>query len=147
MDAANVDLKGFTEDFYHHITYSHLQPVLDTLDWLKNETTSGSRSRTWSFPRPTTRWTRSAGCATGFSATAATRCRCISRRSTPTSGCATGRTRRTRTLLAAYDVARRAGLKYVYVGNVNDVAHQSTYCPHCTKLLIERDWYDLGATT
>ena len=37
MDAANVDLKGFTEDFYHHITYSHLQPVLDTLAWLKHE--------------------------------------------------------------------------------------------------------------
>ncbi len=38
MDAANVDLKGFTEEFYHHITYSHLQPVLDTLAWLKKET-------------------------------------------------------------------------------------------------------------
>ncbi len=31
MDAANVDLKGFTEEFYHHVTYSHLKPVLDTL--------------------------------------------------------------------------------------------------------------------
>src|SRR5215208_453866 len=38
MDAANVDLKGFTEDFYRRITYSHLQPVLDTLEWLKKET-------------------------------------------------------------------------------------------------------------
>src|SRR5262249_42074254 len=38
MDAANVDLKGFTEEFYHKITYSHLQPVLDTLEWLKKET-------------------------------------------------------------------------------------------------------------
>ena len=37
MDAANVDLKGFTEDFYHRVTYSHLQPVLDTLAWLKHE--------------------------------------------------------------------------------------------------------------
>src|SRR5438067_3159776 len=37
MDAANVDLKGFTEEFYHHITYSHLQPVLDTLEYLKRE--------------------------------------------------------------------------------------------------------------
>src|SRR4029077_14668465 len=38
MDAANVDLKGFTEDFYQHLTLSHLQPVLDTLRWLKHET-------------------------------------------------------------------------------------------------------------
>ena len=49
------------------------------------------------------------------------------------------------TLLEAHEVARRAGLKYVYTGNVDDVAHQSTYCPHCTKLLIERNWYELGA--
>src|SRR3954447_19426054 len=37
MDAANVDLKGFTEEFYQHVTYSHLQPVLETLEWLKRE--------------------------------------------------------------------------------------------------------------
>ena len=38
MDAANVDLKAFSEEFYQHLTYSHLQPVLDTLRWLKQET-------------------------------------------------------------------------------------------------------------
>jgi pyruvate formate lyase activating enzyme len=38
MDAANVDLKGFTEQFYQHLTLSHLEPVLDTLRWLKRET-------------------------------------------------------------------------------------------------------------
>src|SRR5688572_10769485 len=38
MDAANVDLKAFTEEFYHKVTLSHLQPVLDTLVWLKRET-------------------------------------------------------------------------------------------------------------
>src|SRR5215469_3851657 len=38
MDAANVDLKGFTEQFYRHLTLSHLEPVLDTLVWLKRET-------------------------------------------------------------------------------------------------------------
>jgi pyruvate formate lyase activating enzyme len=38
VDAANVDLKAFTEGFYGRITLTHLQPVLDTLTWLKNET-------------------------------------------------------------------------------------------------------------
>ncbi len=38
MDAANVDLKAFTEKFYQQFTLSHLQPVLDTLEWLKRET-------------------------------------------------------------------------------------------------------------
>ena len=38
MDAANVDLKAFTEEFYHRVTFAHLDPVLDTLRWLKHET-------------------------------------------------------------------------------------------------------------
>ena len=46
MDAANVDLKGFTEEFYRELTISHLEPVLDTLRWLgTRDATSGSRSR------------------------------------------------------------------------------------------------------
>ena len=38
MDAANVDLKSFSEEFYQKITYSHLQPVLETLEWIHRET-------------------------------------------------------------------------------------------------------------
>ncbi len=48
------------------------------------------------------------------------------------------------TLIAARDVAMKAGLKYVYVGNVDDAARQSTFCPNCKKLLIERNWYEIG---
>ena len=43
MDAANVDLKAFTERFYHDICSGHLQPVLETLEYLKHETSAGSR--------------------------------------------------------------------------------------------------------
>jgi pyruvate formate lyase activating enzyme len=49
------------------------------------------------------------------------------------------------TLIRARSQAIEAGLKYVYTGNVNDVARQSTYCPKCQKCLIERNWYELGA--
>ncbi|MEO1996885.1 MAG: AmmeMemoRadiSam system protein B, partial [Planctomycetaceae bacterium] len=48
------------------------------------------------------------------------------------------------TLLAAYDIAKSQGLRHVYVGNVDDQRHQSTYCPNCRGLLIERNWYALG---
>jgi AmmeMemoRadiSam system protein B/AmmeMemoRadiSam system protein A len=48
------------------------------------------------------------------------------------------------TLLAAREVAIKQGLKFVYTGNVDDVVHQSTYCPRCDGLVIERNWYDLG---
>jgi pyruvate formate lyase activating enzyme len=48
------------------------------------------------------------------------------------------------TLIEAREIAIAASLKYVYTGNVLDVERQSTYCPGCSKLLIERSWYDLG---
>jgi len=49
------------------------------------------------------------------------------------------------TLVRAREQAMRAGIRYAYVGNVNDAEHGSTYCPSCHTLLIERDWYNLGA--
>ncbi len=48
------------------------------------------------------------------------------------------------TLIRAREQAIKAGIKFAYVGNVNDVERQSTYCPNCSKMLIERDWYELG---
>jgi AmmeMemoRadiSam system radical SAM enzyme/AmmeMemoRadiSam system protein B/AmmeMemoRadiSam system protein A len=145
MDAANVDLKGFTEEFYHHITYSHLQPVLDTLRWLKHESDVWFEITNLVIPQANDAMDDIARMCdwilehcgdevplhfTAFHPDFRMR----DRPNTPHV-----------TLLDAYDVARRAGLKYVYTGNVDDVAHQSTYCPHCKKLLIERNWYDLGA--
>ena len=144
MDAANVDLKGFTEEFYRHITYSHLQPVLDTLEWLKKETDVWFEITNLVIPQANDSmdeigrmcdWILGhVGDAIPIHFTAFhPDFRMRDRPNTPPE-----------TLLAAYDVARAAGLKYVYVGNVNDRAHQSTYCPHCNRLVIERDWYALG---
>jgi AmmeMemoRadiSam system radical SAM enzyme/AmmeMemoRadiSam system protein B/AmmeMemoRadiSam system protein A len=144
MDAANVDLKGFTEDFYKHITYSHLQPVLDTLAYLKHETDVWFEITNLVIPqandamdeiRQMCDWILGhCGDEVPLHFTAFhPDFRMRDRPNTPHA-----------TLLEAYDVARRAGLKYVYTGNVDDVAHQSTYCPHCTRLVIERNWYNLG---
>ncbi|HEY5778204.1 MAG TPA: hypothetical protein VIT00_05670, partial [Terrimicrobiaceae bacterium] len=49
-----------------------------------------------------------------------------------------------KTLTRAQEIARSKGLHYVYTGNVHDSAGGSTWCPGCGKLLIERDWYELG---
>jgi len=48
-----------------------------------------------------------------------------------------------KTLVVAYDIAKEVGLHHVYTGNVIDFSHQSTYCPDCGKLLIERRGYDI----
>lgn len=145
MDAANVDLKAFTEDFYHSITYSHLQPVLETLHWLKHESDVWFEITNLIIPdandhpdeiRRMADWIlQSVGdqVPVHFSAFHPD-FRMTDRHRTPHS-----------TLLKAKEIAQNAGLKFVYVGNVNDPQNQSTWCPGCKTLLIERNWYQLGA--
>lgn len=145
MDAANVDLKAFTDEFYVRLTYAHLQPVLDTLEWLKKETEVWLEITNLVIPgendsldeiRRMSEWiVERLGdeVPLHFSAFHPDfRMRDVPR--TPHE-----------TLLAARELAMRQGIKYVYTGNVDDVEHQSTYCPRCQGLLIERNWYDLGA--
>ena len=145
MDAANVDLKAFTEQFYQHETLSHLQPVLDTLHWLKHETNVWFEITNLVIPQANdaldeigqmSDWVlEHVGPDVPIHFTAFhPDFRMRDRGPTPPE-----------TLLACYEVARSRGLNYVYVGNVHDVRHQSTYCPSCRALLIERDWYVLGA--
>jgi AmmeMemoRadiSam system radical SAM enzyme len=145
MDAANVDLKGFTEEFYRHTTYSHLQPVLDTLAWLKHETDVWFEITNLVIPQANDAMDE----IRRMSDWILGRCgdevpvhftafhpdfRMRDRPNTPHA-----------TLIEAHDVAKRAGLKYVYTGNVDDPSHQSTYCPHCGNRVIERNWYEIGS--
>jgi AmmeMemoRadiSam system radical SAM enzyme/AmmeMemoRadiSam system protein B/AmmeMemoRadiSam system protein A len=144
MDAANVDLKAFTEEFYYRTTLSHLQPVLDTLRWLKHETNVWFEITNLVIPqandnldefRQMSDWILEAvGDEVPLHFTAFhPDFRMLDRPRTPHE-----------TLIAARDIALQAGLKYVYTGNVDDVTRQSTYCPNCRKVLIERNWYELG---
>ena len=144
MDAANVDLKAFTEEFYYKVTYSHLQPVLDTLIYLKRETNCwfeitnlvipGLNDSADELRRMCDYLLEQLGddVPVHFSAFHPD-FRMQDRARTPHEK-----------LIEAHAIARQTGLKYVYVGNVHDVERQSTYCSHCQQLLIERDWYQLG---
>ncbi len=144
MDAANVDLKAFTEEFYQKITYSHLQPVLETLVYLKRETAVWFELTNLVIPqandnpgelRKMCDWILdSIGDEVPIHFTAFhPDFRMLDRERTSPE-----------TLTVAYDIAKKAGLKYVYVGNIHDVERQSTYCHNCKQLLIERNWYQLG---
>ncbi|MGE3778129.1 MAG: AmmeMemoRadiSam system radical SAM enzyme, partial [Pirellulaceae bacterium] len=145
MDAANVDLKAFTEEFYFKVTYSHLQPVLETLEWLRRETPVWFEITNLVIPqandsldeiRSMCDWIlQHVGDEVPVHFTAFhPDFRMRDRPATPPE-----------TLVAAHEVACQQGLKYVYTGNVNDVVHQSTYCGACQQLVIERNWYELGA--
>ncbi len=144
IDAANVDLKAFTESFYQHLTSSHLEPVLDTLRWLKHETDVWFEITNLMIPRENDspdevrrmcQWildNLGPDVPVHFTAFHPD-FRLLDRPPTPIE-----------TLQSAHEIAKSLGLYYVYTGNVDDAQHQSTWCPHCQARLIERNWYALG---
>jgi len=143
MDAANVDLKGFTEEFYKNVCLAHLQPVLDTLVYLKRETNVWFEITTLLIPGlndsdseldQLTRWVaRELGPDVPLHFTAFhPDFKMLDRPPTPPE-----------TLTRARQIGLRNGLHYIYTGNVHDEAGGTTYCPGCHKPVIGRDWYRL----
>ncbi|VFM95523.1 MAG: pyruvate formate lyase activating enzyme [Candidatus Kentron sp. G] len=145
MDAANVDLKGFTEDFYKRLCSGRLQPVLDTLGYLKHETGVWFELTTLLIPGlndsapeigAMTRWVvENLGPDVPMHFTAFHpdyRMREIP--PTPLE-----------TLRRAREIAMGNGVRYAYTGNAYDPEGQSTYCHRCGSRLIGRDRYSLTA--
>ena len=144
MDAANIDLKAFTEEFYHRTCAAALRPVLDTLEYLANETDVWLEITTLLIPDRNdspeeidemTRWiVANLGPDVPHHFTAFhPDFRMMDVPHTPPE-----------TLTRARQIALENGERYVYTGNVHDTAGQSTYCHGCGARLIERDWYRLG---
>jgi len=145
MDAANVDLKAFTERFYKHVTGSQLSTVLDTLVYLRHETKVWFELTTLLIPGENdsaaeidamTRWVvAELGPNVPMHFTAFhPDWKMTDKPQTPPA-----------TLTRARAIARANGVRYAYTGNVHDAAGGSTFCHHCGELLIGRDWYVLGA--
>ncbi|MFO1023315.1 MAG: AmmeMemoRadiSam system radical SAM enzyme [Planctomycetales bacterium] len=143
MDGANVDLKGFTERFYHEITAGHLQPVLETLEYIRHHTNTWLEITTLLIPGVNdssreigelTEWIFShLGPDVPLHFTAFHpdyRMRDIPR--TPPE-----------TLTRAREIGLKNGLHYVYTGNVHDISGGSTYCTNCGRPIIGRNWYEL----
>jgi pyruvate formate lyase activating enzyme len=144
MDAANVDLKAFTDEFYVKLTGAHLQPVLDTLVYLKHETGVWFEITTLLIPG-----------RNDSDAEIQAACQWIMKElgpdvpvhftafhpdykmddipATPPA-----------TLTRARHIALTEGLRYVYTGNVHDVDGGTTTCPTCQMPLIARDWHRIS---
>lgn len=144
MDATNVDLKAFTERFYHKICGGHLGSVLETLEYIKHETDTWLEITTLLIPGENDTdkelhemcgWiVDHLGTDVPLHFTAFHpdwKMQDIPR--TPAS-----------TLSRARRIALEHGLRFPYTGNVHDATGSSTYCHQCNALLIERDWYQLG---
>ncbi len=141
MDAANVDLKAFTDDFYYKLCGGRLQPVLDTLAYLRHETDVWVEITTLLIPGKN-----------DSNAELEAECKWIRRElgpdvplhftafhpdykmpdipATPAA-----------TLRRAREIALGEGLRYVFTGNVHDERGGTTFCPSCQAALIVRDWY------
>ncbi len=145
MDAVNVDLKAFTDEFYQKLCYAHLDPVLDTLRYLKRETDVWFEVTTLVIPGRNDSveeidrlcdWVvRELGpdVPLHFSAFHPDFKMLDVPRTPPA------------TLARARQQAKTHGIHHVYSGNIHDQPGQSTYCPKCGEVVIERDWYSLGA--
>jgi pyruvate formate lyase activating enzyme len=145
MDAANIDLKGFSEGFYKNLCSAKLAPVLETLEYLKHETNVWFEITTLLIPgendsrdeiEAESAWVMDRlGPDVPLHFTAFhPDWKLMDRPPTPP-----------QTLRMARQIARNAGLRYVYTGNVHDPAGQTTHCHACGTVLIGRDWYDITA--
>ncbi|MGH3646954.1 MAG: AmmeMemoRadiSam system radical SAM enzyme [Micromonosporaceae bacterium] len=143
MDAANIDLKAFTEDFYKKITFSKLGVVLETLEYLRHETDVWFEITTLVIPdhndspseiTEQCEWLLEhlgPGVPLHFSAFHPDFKMMDVPRTPPA------------TLARCRQIALDTGLKYVYTGNVHDPDGQTTHCPGCGKPVVVRDWYVL----
>ncbi|MCP4330699.1 MAG: AmmeMemoRadiSam system radical SAM enzyme [Alphaproteobacteria bacterium] len=144
MDAVNIDLKAFTESFYAKICAGALEPVLDTLRFLKHETDVWVEITTLLIPEENdsaaeidrmTQWIMEnlgPDVPLHFSAFHPD-WKMLEKSRTPHD-----------TLSQARRIAVDNGLRYVYIGNVHDKGRSSTYCHACGERLIARDWYELS---
>lgn len=143
LDAANIDLKAFTQEFYRKLCFADLQPVLDTLEWLAAEGSTWLEVTTLVIPGHNdgddeldrlTDWfidklgpdvpLHFSAFHPDFKMTDVPR--------TPAS-----------TLTRARELAMAKGIRYVYTGNVHDRRGDATSCPGCGAIVIQRDWYEL----
>ena len=144
MDAANIDLKAFTQEFYRKLCSADLQPVLETLKYLKHETDVWFEITDLLIPgendseheiEAMTQWiVENLGVDVPVHFTAFhPDWKMLDKPRTPPV-----------TLFRARDIASKNGIRYAYTGNVHDKATQSTYCHNCGEMLIGRDWHQLS---
>ena len=144
MDAANIDLKAFSPEFYRKLTGSEIGPVLECIRYAVQETECWVELTTLLIPGEND----SDAELLALSAWVLENCgphvplhfsafhpdhRMLQHPRTPVE-----------TLLRAREIARNTGLAHVYIGNAHHKAAQSTYCAGCGALVIGRDWYALS---
>ncbi|HII01453.1 TPA: AmmeMemoRadiSam system radical SAM enzyme [Methanosarcinaceae archaeon] len=142
LDAANIDIKAFTEKFYHDVVSAKLAPVLESSVLAKKlgihvEITNlviPTHNDSPDELRELSRWVyKNLGPDTPLHFTRF-HPQYQMRDLSPTP---------VETLETAYKIAREEGMNYVYVGNVFEHKYDNTYCPNCGKMLIQRGLFEI----
>jgi pyruvate formate lyase activating enzyme len=145
IDAANVDLKGFTEGFYHKLCFGQLAPVLETLEYLHRDTQVWLEVTSLLIPGQNDDEKQLHWAADWFAEHLGPDVpwhftafhpdfKMLDTPPTPHA-----------TLARARAIALSKGLRYVYVGNVSDPVGSATRCPQCQLIVIARDGYEIRA--
>jgi pyruvate formate lyase activating enzyme len=143
MDAANVDLKAFTDEFYVKQTGAHLQPVLETLKYLKHETGVWFELTTLLIPGLNDSTQEISAMSDWIVKELGTDVPLHFSAFHPDYKMNDIPATPAETLIQARKIALGAGLQYVYTGNVHNLEGDTTYCPACKSPLIVRDWYQI----
>ncbi|MDD3419683.1 MAG: AmmeMemoRadiSam system radical SAM enzyme [Candidatus Gastranaerophilales bacterium] len=143
IDAANIDLKGFSKEFYKKMCLADIEPVLETIKYVKNETPCHLELTTLLIE--------------GFNdSNKDLRAQCdwiVENLGTdvplhfsaffPSWKLKNVHPTNPKTLLKAYQIAKKAGIKYVYTGNICDDKTSTTFCHRCKKPLIKRHGFEI----
>jgi pyruvate formate lyase activating enzyme len=144
MDAANIDLKAFTDRFYWKLCGAHLQPVLETLEYLKKETGIWLELTTLMIPGENDSESEIDSMTQWIAEHLGPDVPLHFTRFHPDWKMTDSPVTPTATLQRARAIGLKNGLRYVYTGNIHDFLGSSTYCHHCGDMLIGRDWYELS---
>ncbi len=145
MDAVNIDLKGFTAEFYHRVCGADLAAVLDTIEYVATRTDTWLELTTLVIPGHNdsedeldamTRWVVE-HCGPDVPMHFSAFHPDWKMRDVPATPPAT--------LTRARAIAMANGVRYAYTGNVHDRQGDTTICPGCHRPVIERDWYEIRA--
>ncbi len=141
MEAANIDLKGFSEDFYKKNCLAHLNPVLESIKYAVKETECFVELTTLiiegendQYIKEECEWILNnlGDCIPLHFSAFFPKYKFLNKKPTEFS-----------TLLKAYNTAKQMGLKYIYTGNISNTDTSTTYCKNCGKPILIRDGYKL----
>ena len=141
LDGINVDLKSFSEDYYKNLCKAKLKPVLETIDYIANHTKIWMEVTTLVVPGQNDSDDELKQIADFLVNTCGSDVPWHVSRFYPQYKYSDAPSTPGSTLQRAEIIAKTAGLRYVYIGNLRTIKGENTYCPKCQRLLIEREGF------